>query len=202
MLYADLLSAIASYTKRSDTATLAPTWIALTEAKLNRELRHFRGLTRLATTISAEFTNAPSDLLALRSARLIDSPYWPLPCLSAEQMAGRRAEQRSGTLDSLALIGAQLCASPVPAATYNVEILYYAAIPGLSAAATSNWVLANFPALYLWGTLTEAANFYEDDDQLTKYGSLFRDALMGANAASVKAEAPFGLSPSPSVRAV
>lgn len=200
--YADLLSAIASYTKRGDTGPLAPIWIALTEAKLNRELRSYLGLTRLATTISAEFTNVPADFNSLRSARLIDSPYLPLSILTAEQMATRRSEQRSGTLDSLALLGTQLCASPIPAATYNVELLYYATIPALTSTATSNWVLTNNPDLYLWGTLAEAADYYEDDAQLSKFGSLFRDALTSANMQSVKAESSFGLSRSPSGPAI
>lgn len=198
MIYADLLSAIASYTKRGDTAALAPTWVSMTEAKLSRELRHFRGLTRATLSISTEFTNVPADLIAVRSARLISSPFGDLAMLSAEQMAKRRAEQRSGTLDSLALIGTSLCANPAPSATVSVELLYYAAVLGLSGSNTSNWVLANFPDLYVWGCLAEAANFYEDDEQLSKFGALFRDALTSTNAASIKAESSFGLAPSPS----
>lgn len=202
MLYADLLAAIASYTKRSDTAALAPIWITLAETRLSRELRHFRGLVRVAVAINAEFTSPPADFVALRSARLVDSPFWPLNCLNAEQMAERRAERRSGNIDSIGQLGGQLCVNPIPSASCNVELFYYAAIPALTATNTSNWVLANFPDLYLWGALAESANFYEDDESLNKYGALFRDALTGTNLASVKAESSFNLTPMPSARAI
>jgi hypothetical protein len=202
MLYPDLLAAVASYAKRGDTGPLAPLWIALAEARLNRELRHFGGLVRASLPIAAEFTPAPADLVAPRSARLVDSPFRDVPFLTSEQMAARRAERRSGTIEAIALIAGQLCVSPAPAQASSIELIYYAALPPLSADAPANWVLGAFPDLYLWGALAEAANFYEDDEQLTKYGALFRDALEGANAASRKAEAGFNLAPQPAARAV
>lgn len=201
MQYADLTSAIASYAKRGDTAALAPTWIALVEAKLNRELAVAQLLARAPLVIAAEFTPAPADFVRLRAARLLDGPYGDVRCLSIEQMNARRAEQRSGTLDSVALIGGQLCVSPVPGQSWNLELIYYAEIPPLSAAAPSNAVLAAMPDLYLFGCLAEAADFYEDDAQLQKYGARFADALKGYNEASLRAEMGFNLSPGASARA-
>lgn len=203
MDYTALLAAVAAYTKRSDTAAMVPTWISLAEVKLARELRHYRGLTRTTITADAEFQDAPDDLIAIRSARLTDSPFWPLQQLTTEQLDERRATRVSGTVDSIALVGAELGFSPPPAAPgYDVELSYYAALPALTVAAPTNWVLANFPDLYLWGVLAEASNYYEDDESLMKYGPMFRDALIGVNMASVKSEAGFNLSPSPSMMAI
>lgn len=198
MLYADLLTSTAAYTKRSDTAPLVPIWIAMTEEKLNRDLRHFLGIVRTPIVVATEYQDAPADLNQVRSARLIDAPYWQLDQLTTEQLNDRRAQRVEGTLDSICLRGSELAFSPIPAASWNVELSYYADVPPLTADNPTNWVLAHYPSLYLWGVLSEATNFYEDDEQLQKFASLFRDALIGANAASAKAEAGHVLSPRPS----
>lgn len=200
--YTDLAGAVAAYTKRGDTASYLPIWLSLLEGKLNRELVTFRQLTRTTLAISAEFTAAPAGLTKLRSARLIDSPYWDIACLSGEQMSELRAEQRSGQTSSIALIAGQLCVNPVPSAVNNVELVYYSAISPLSASSATNAILTNMPDLYLFGVMAEAADFYEDDEALEKYSSRFADALLGYNQESVKAEMGFNLKPMPGVRAI
>jgi hypothetical protein len=45
----------------------------------------------------------------------------------------------------------------------EIEFLYYKKIPALSVSATSNWVLASHPDLYLFGTLTESLAFASND---------------------------------------
>jgi hypothetical protein len=200
--YSDLLGAIAAYTKRGDTAQYLPTWIALTEATFNRELRHYLGLVRSDVLITQEFNAAPTDFVALRSARLLDSPYWEVRSLNADQMTELRAEQRNGPIDSISVIGGQLVVNPVPGTTgSNIELLYYQSIPPLSATSPSNWVIANFPDLYLFGVMEQAADFYEDDNQLQKYSARFNDALTGTNKASRKGEIGFNMTPFPTRRA-
>jgi hypothetical protein len=195
--YTDLLAAIASFSKRGDTGPLAPIWIALVETTLNRELTSYQEVKLLPMAISAEMTPLPADLSQTRSLRLLDSPYTDIGLLTEEQMNKRRQYQISGSPDVAAIIGGQLCINPVPAQTWNVELAYYANIPPLTAANPTNWVMTQAPDLYLWGCLTQAANYYEDDDQLQKFSALFKDALTGTAQQSMKIEAGFNLKPQP-----
>ena len=48
---------------------------------------------------------------------------------------------------------------PSPDTSYTGYLSYYKAISALSASNTSNWMLANHPAVYLYGSLFHAANF-------------------------------------------
>lgn len=203
MDYAGLKAAVASYTKRGDTAALIDTWIALTEATLNRELRSYLLLKRANTfTLAGEFTPAPADLNAVRSARLTTTPFWQLDQLTPEQMEDLRATQPSGVAKAMCVQGGEIIVSPVQTAGTQLELLYYTNVPGLTASNTTNAIIAQHPDLYLWGVLTEAWDYYEDDDQLQKASGRFKDALTGANLDSVRYEASFNLSPSPSPAAV
>ena len=48
---------------------------------------------------------------------------------------------------------------PSPDTSYTGYLSYYKAISALSASNTSNWMLANHPAVYLYGSLYHASNF-------------------------------------------
>ena len=67
--YSELLSTVANYLNRDDLTTLIPTFITLTENRLNRELRVRANMVRAITTTTAgqAFYDLPSDLIELRN---------------------------------------------------------------------------------------------------------------------------------------
>lgn len=197
--YTDLLSAIASYTKRGDTAALAPIWVALAEARINRELRVNDMVTRKPLSVAAEYLAVPADMAAPITIRLTDRPYWQLDYLQPAQMADRIAEQRRDTLAAFALINGQFWFNPAPVVPWNAELLYYANVPALaSAPGGANWLLTIHPDVYLWAALREAADFYEDDQQLAKFEQLFTDAVKAVQAADKRDTQGVALKPMPS----
>jgi hypothetical protein len=54
---------------------------------------------------------------------------------------------------------------------------YYKKIPALSDSNTSNWLLAKSPAMYLYGALVQSAPYLRDDDRITTWGTLYKEAF-------------------------
>ena len=176
--FGDLKAAIAAWiTRPSSTDADLADWIALCEARLNRELRVSRMLARETTTAADEFIAVPPDFLAARWLRLTGPPYTRLGYRSPEQMAARIAEQPCGPPDSYSRVGGEFWLSPAPADPVELELLYYAQIPALADASPSNWVLGDFPDAYLHGAVLEAALYFEDTELADRHSGLFAAAL-------------------------
>jgi len=56
---------------------------------------------------------------------------------------------------------------------------YYAKIPALSDANTTNWLLVRSPKVYLFGALIHAEAFMREDPRMATWGQLFTSALSG-----------------------
>jgi len=66
--YSELQTTVASYLNRNDLTDIIPTFITLTENRLNRELRVRANMVRAQTTTTSgtAFYDLPSDLIELR----------------------------------------------------------------------------------------------------------------------------------------
>jgi hypothetical protein len=64
-----------------------------------------------------------------------------------------------------------------PDAGYIAEMTYWKKIDGLSPAASSNWLLANAPDVYLFGSLVEAAAYLGDDAHLPQWEARYQSAI-------------------------
>ena len=73
---------------------------------------------------------------------------------------------------------AALLAQPMP----NLELAYYQRL-GLGQNPTdSNSVLSFYPACYIYGALIQSAPFLRDDPRVQTWGTLYNNAVTGANA--------------------
>lgn len=195
----DLVAMVKRFAKRADLNDLIPDFVTLAETNIGRELRVNKMLTRAQNaTIINEFGLAPTDFLAPKSMRLVDEPDTILRFLSVEQMSDYKATKPTGTLTSYALVGSEFWFLPAPQSPLEAELIYYAQIPALSASNQTNWLLTANPDVYLWGTLMQAADFLEDDNQLQKYASRFKDAILAIEAADKRDSQAANVTPSPS----
>jgi hypothetical protein len=76
---------------------------------------------------------------------------------------------------------------PAPDSTYTGELTYYAKIPALSDAATTNWLLGVAPDVYLYGSLMEAAPYLDDDARVQTWGGLLEQAMSAIEIESDRA---------------
>jgi len=178
--YSELQATVANYLNRDDLATLIPTFITLTENRLNRELRVRANMVRATTTTTAgqAFYDLPSDLIELRNITYdSNSQSHALRYLSPESVSREYGTILSGQPRAYTNLGNDLKLTPTPDAAYTISINYYSQLRSLSDNVTTNDVLAEYPSLYLFGSCLEGAIYLNDTDQANRFGSVFQKAL-------------------------
>ncbi len=178
--YSELLSTVANYLNRDDLTTLIPTFITLTENRLNRELRVRANMVRAITTTTAgqAFYDFPSDLIELRNITYDNnSQSHALRYLSPESVSREYGTAVSGQPRAYTNLGNDLKLVPSPDAAYSISINYYSQLRSLSDSVTTNDVLTQYPSLYLFGACLEGAIYLNDTDQTNRFGSVFQKAL-------------------------
>lgn len=186
--YAELQSAAANWLVRADLTARIPEFIALAEARLNRVMR-----TRL--------TEAEVPLAAGPGVRSVALPagfteplrLWieraggreELPFLEASLMAAvsLRGEPGAWTVDG-AKVGFDRPCDQAYAFTLRLLQKFV-----LSDAAPTNAVLRDFPDLYLFATLSEAAPFLRDAELAAAYETKLARALAEANTQEARSRA-------------
>jgi hypothetical protein len=144
--YATLKTAIADWLHRSDLTTKIPDFIALAEAKLNRELRLENMVDQTTQTISAAEVGLAEDFLEAISLEVGGEPYEFRTRTQFFSLSGRYFTRRGDAL---------LLAEDISADT-EVVLTYYARIPSLTEMNDTNWLLNAAPDLYLYSALMEA----------------------------------------------
>jgi len=178
--YSELQATVANYLNRDDLATLIPTFITLTENRLNRELRVRANMVRATTTTTAgqAFYDLPSDLIELRNITYdSDSQSHALRYLSPESVSREYGTVLSGQPRAYTNLGNDLKLTPTPDAAYTISINYYSQLRSLSDSVATNDVLAEYPSLYLFGSCLEGAIYLNDTEQTNRFGSVFQKAL-------------------------
>lgn len=177
--YSELQTAAANWLSRADLTSRIPEFIALAEAKFNRDLRN-RNMEQRAYATATEYMALPTDYLELRSIALQGTPRVPLKPLASERADMKYSASTSEPL-YYEIIANQFRLIPAPDTTYTVEIDYFKSISALSASNTTNWLLTAYPDLYLYGTLLESAAYIQDDPRIPLWMDAFGKVFASAN---------------------
>jgi hypothetical protein len=190
--YASLVTAVTEYLAREEDTTLIariPTFLQLTEAKLNRELYVRQMENRATTTIDItttepEFISLPDDFQSMRRVRLSSVAGKPhLLFKSGVQMDEYRTSGANVSARPyyFTILGTEMELAPTPDQDYEIEMVYRATIPPLTVTNTLNWLLTLAPDLYLYGALLESAPYIKEDARIQTWGAGFATALDGLN---------------------
>lgn len=179
--YAELKASILDWLKDS-TITIAADFIALAEARFNRELRCPEMEERSRATASSGYTALPTDFLEMRSLYLSDSPDIPLDYFAPQHLKTVRANGSTGQPTAYTIVDEEILLAPAPGASYTLEMVYLAKIPALSDSNTSNWLLASHPDLYLAGALAAGEAFGWNDERIDLWASTAADIIASINA--------------------
>lgn len=187
--YSDLNTAVANYLARDDLTARIPEFIALAEAKFNRELRCRQMETRSTTSVSLsntepEMVSLPSDFQSMRSFRITSVTGRP----RLEYMSDTQMDEYRQTIGNVAgqpkyfsIFGNEIELCPTPDDAYTIEMKYRATVTALTASATTNWLILLAPDLYLYGTLLEAAPYMKEDPRIAVWGAGMTAAIDGLN---------------------
>jgi hypothetical protein len=184
--YSALQSSIAAWLMRDDLTAAIPDFISLAEADMNQRLRLRAMLT--AAEVDAAGGALPADCLAVRSVEL--SGYGHLSFAADAETAQFSAAYRGAQARWYGIDGDNLVISPAQTGPGTVTLRYYARIPALSDANPANHVLTASPALYLYGSLLQAAPYLLDDARMQTWGTLYEQAAGALQGADDAAEYP------------
>jgi hypothetical protein len=188
--YSTLQSTIADYLNRSDLTAVIPTFIQLAEAQINRDVRHYEMEARANAQQDAgdEYMQTPANWLENIRAHVTGTGTTPLDLISRQAMADKRAgaEDMTGRPQYYAMADGQFQLYPTPDAEYQIELLFYEKIPAL-ASNTTNWLLEEYPDVYLYGSLIHSAPYLQEDERMTVWAQMYAAAVLRLNESSDKA---------------
>lgn len=177
--YAELKTAIANWTHRSDLTSYADEFIDMAEAKMNRILRLSEMETRATATLTDEYTSLPSDYLEMRNIQINDTYAYPLEYRTPHQMDMLDVNESSRP-KYYTIVDDTIQVYPTSSGKV-IEIDYYKTIAALSDSNTTNFVLTAWPDLYLHGSLHYANVFMHNASMATYHGQEFDRLLMEIN---------------------
>ena len=186
--YSELKTAVADFLNRDDLTETLPTFIAMAEATLNREVRHWRMEQRSTAEIDDQYLTLPTDWVDTVRITVQDTVPYVLNLASRDQIEEYRLRGAdvAGKPVYYSHIAGEIELYPTPDATYDIEMLYKQKIEALSDSNTTNWLLTEAPDVYLYAVLIETAIYLRDDERIAAYAALYKSKLDALNASSKK----------------
>jgi hypothetical protein len=181
--FTELKDAVADWLDRSDLTSRIPDFIALAEARLNRELRirPMEVRSTMVTTADQQYFQLPGGYIQMRNMQLNTNPTTPLEYITPEMMDRLYGSTTSGKPRAYTLIGDEIQLAPIPDSTYTVEMAFYEKFTplgdGSSGTVTSNWLTANAPDVLLYGALMEAEPFIKNDERIPVWLNGYNNAV-------------------------
>jgi hypothetical protein len=177
--YAGLQTAIADFLNRDNLASAIPTFIALAEAQFNRKIRSWRQEERASATLDTQYSALPANFLQPIRLQLLDTENGEIAPVSTARMIQLRGDtnDETGRPRYYAITAQGLELFPTPNENYSASLVYYGTIPALSNSNTSNWLLANYPDVYLYGSLVHTAPYLSDDARIAIWAGLLAQTM-------------------------
>ncbi len=181
--YTELKDAIADWLDRSDLTARIPDFIALAEARINRELRirPMEVRSTMYTTADQQYFNLPGGYIQMRNIQLNTNPTTPLEYITPEMLDRLYGSTTSGKPRAYTLIGDEIQLAPIPDSAYQVEMAFYEKFTplgdGSAGTVTSNWLTANAPDVLLYGALMEAEPFIKNDERIPVWLNGYSNAI-------------------------
>ena len=184
--YAELKTAIANWLNRDDLTSVIPDFISLAEARIARDLRHWKQEKRVTTDVDERYENLPNDFIEIRQIQ--HTAGGAISSISSVEMEKLRGvSDVAGKPKYARLTADQIEFYPTPDTSYNISMLYYGRIPALSDAEPDNWLLRDAPDVFLYGALLQSAPYLVDDARVQVWAGLYQSGIEALNVENEKA---------------
>lgn len=173
--YGGLKDGIASWMHRTDLTARIPDFIALAEADIGRDVR-VQAMETLATgTLTGEALDFPDRLLEVRRLG-----HKTNVCDFREPVRYQELKDAKSSANVYTVIGQKLyILQGTNGDAYS--LLYVAGFAPLVNDNDTNWLLTNFPDVYLFAALKHACTWTQDDQSLARAAGLYQTAKSAAN---------------------
>ena len=188
--YTELQSAITDFLNRDDLSSVAPTFISLAEADIQRRVRHWRMEKRSTAELDTQYSAIPADFVEVIRMYITSGDTKPLELISQGELLDRKRKNlnTSGSPSYYAITAGEIEVFPVPDGTYDLELYYISRIPALSDSNASNWLLEQYQDAYLYGALVHSAPYLRDDARTQMWAALYQSAIDAINLESEKSK--------------
>jgi hypothetical protein len=175
---ADFRTAIKSWSKRNEfTDPEIDDFTLLFEAEFfgDPEVR-LRAMETVdaAFAVTGRLTALPTGFLELRSIQNIGSPNFPLKLITPQSAAEAFDYAGAGPAVGYIIEGTNLRLEPDPGSA-TLRLDYYAALTTITGG-TVNWLLTNWPNVYLFGTLRYTAPYVGNDERIPMWEAWYQKA--------------------------
>lgn len=185
---ATLLAAVAAWLKRDDLTDSIPLFVQAYESQMNRELALMepphRSLEQTATGTLTSGSNTvalPTGYTGTKRFKITTSGNNHI--LTYKTPAQMAVYEIGGTPLYYTTIGSNLEVN-LPDGDYTYSWTYDANLASITAG--SNWVVANAPDMYLYGTLLHSAPYLKNDSRLETWGLMYSTILTQVEQVNTK----------------
>jgi hypothetical protein len=181
----ELLQAVSDAMARSDLTAFIPDFVTMAENWLNYGSENVPPLrvkemeaTASLVPVSGVVT-LPTDFLEWIRVSENTSYKRTLAYVTSDEAERLYPDGAAGLGERFSIVGTSLYTYPL--VSNNVNLIYYQAIPALTASAPTNWLLTKAPGIYLRATLVQAYAFIKDTAEMTTQAQLASALIAGLN---------------------
>lgn len=188
--FTGLKASLADWLNRTDLTSQIPDFITLTEAQMTRRFvgRVRQGLpaprrivqrTDATINLADEYVEVPSDFHGPIDFVLQTTPETVLDYLDPTNLQQwKQADPYNGQAPVYyTVVGCQFQLYPPADQAYTAELTYLKRFPTLSDDVPTNWILTDYPDVYLYGALLQASPYLKDDSRVSTWGPLYTAAI-------------------------
>ena len=172
--YSELKTAVASHYNRNDLTAKLDEFIDLCEAYMQTEIKLLDFEVTGTVAVTSGAGSLPAGFLGARTLSWDGSPDRILVYVTPDRLERLNASSPSH-VTYYTITGSTIKFANDTDGTLNIT--YMARFTPLSDSATSNAILTNYPAAYLYGSMHYAAVYCKDIDGATSYLTLFDGAI-------------------------
>lgn len=179
----DLVTAVANELHRSDLNAVIPDKVTLAEVRINGDLdaRLQDSKTTLTCVTNQDYVDAPADLINIRRLSVKTNPNVVMKYDSPDQFGVSYPYDVAGVPRVYTVVGSKFYLAPKPDSNYEMDIIYKAKVPSLVANST-NWLMTNYPNVYLYAVLLEMSPYIKDDSRMGMWKAAYDNAIDAVNS--------------------
>ena len=172
--YSELKTAIGNFYNRNDLSSRLDEFIDLCEAEMQRKIKLLEFETTGTVAVTSGSGTLPTGFIGARTLSWDGSPDRILQYVTPDRLERLNAADPS-YVNYYTITGSTIKFANDTDGTLNIT--YMARFTPLSDSATSNAILTNHPAAYLYGSMVHAAVYCKDVEGATSYKALFLDEI-------------------------
>lgn len=186
--YDDLQKVVATYLQRANLTAQIPLFIQLAEVRLRNIIRTLPQQVQLPYTLvpgqGSKIVALPSDYGAM--IRVTYNSI-PMTYITPDQL---QLEKANDYLYEYTIIGTNILLQTYIDGSSSLTMYYYQELQGLSDSNESNWLLEDYPNLYLYATLLEATPYLIDDERIEVWEGMLQEGVTEVQMAAKKEMTP------------